>query len=88
MALQISEKKGLFYLKGKLNNLTSRFFIIYFEYNIEQSKNVTINIDNLDEISRDGLEAINTLTAIALRNHKIFSVIGETYNDSNQMNVA
>ncbi len=92
MALQISQKNGKFYLNGKLNSTTSRFFIIYFEHNIEQLKSVTINIDNVNEISRDGLEAISTLTAIALRNDKLFSVTGygckEIYDDFNQMNVA
>ncbi|QXP73682.1 hypothetical protein H0I31_12330 [Tenacibaculum sp. AHE15PA] len=92
MALQISQKNGNFFLNGKLNSTTSRFFIIYFEHNIEQLESVTINIDNVNEISRDGLEAISTLTAIALRNDKLFSVTGygckEIYDDFNQMNVA
>ncbi len=92
MALQISQKKGKFYLNGKLNSTTSRFFIIYFEHNLEQHKSVTVNIDNVNEISRDGLKAISTLTAIALRNDKLFSVTGygckEIYDDFNQRNVA
>ncbi|WNW02512.1 hypothetical protein RRF68_03540 [Tenacibaculum sp. HL-MS23] len=92
MALQISQKNGNFFLNGKLNSTTSRFFIIYFEHNIEQLESVTINIDKVNEISRDGLEAISTLTAIALRNDKLFSVTGygckEIYDDFNQMNVA
>jgi len=92
MALQISEKQGKFYLKGKLNNSTSRFFITYFEHNLKQYKNVTINIDNVNEISKDGLDAIGTLTAIALKNDKLFSVTGygckEIYDHFNEMNVA
>lgn len=92
MALQISQEKGNFYLNGKLNSTTSRFFIIYFEHNLEQNKSVTINIENVNEISKDGLEAISTLTAIALRNNKLFSVTGygckEIYDDFNEINAA
>ena len=92
MGLHVSQKKGKYYLKGKLNSATSRFFIIYFEHTIKQHKSVTINIDNVSEINKDGLEAISTLMAIALRNEKLFLVIGygckEIYDDFNQMNVA
>ncbi|PKH51544.1 hypothetical protein CXF68_13005 [Tenacibaculum sp. Bg11-29] len=92
MALQISQKKGNFYLNGKLNNTTSRFFIVYFEHNLQQCKDVTINIDNVKEISKEGLDAISTLTAIALKNDKLFSVTGygckDIYDHFNEINVA
>jgi ABC-type transporter Mla MlaB component len=81
MALKISEKNGTFLLNGTLNSTTSRSFIIHFEYIIEQSQNVVINIDGITEIDYDGLEGIKTLTAIALRQHKMFSVIGNGCKD-------
>ncbi|AZJ31496.1 hypothetical protein SAMN05444344_2092 [Tenacibaculum mesophilum] len=76
MALQISENNGTFYLNGKINNTTVRSFIIHFEYCIEKCKNVVINIDNVNEIGVTGLNAIKTLMAIALKQHKMFSVVG------------
>lgn len=76
MALQISEKKGTFYLKGKLNCSTVRPFIIHFEYFIEHCDAVIINIDKVKEIDASGLQAIRTLKSIALKSQKMFSTIG------------
>ncbi|MCH2194243.1 hypothetical protein [Kordia sp.] len=92
MALQITQQNGTFLLKGKLNTTTSRSFIIHFEYIMEQQQNVVVNIDGITEIDYDGLEGIKTLTAIALRDHKMFSVIGngckDIYQDFNCSQVA
>ena len=92
MALQITQQNGTFSLSGKLNTTTSRSFVIHFEYIIEQYQNVVINIDGINEIDYDGLEAIKTVTAIALRKHKMFSVIGngckDIYQDFNCSQVA
>lgn len=92
MALQITQQNGTFLVSGKLNTSTTRSFIIHFEYIIEQYQNVILNIDGVSEIDYDGLEGIKTLTAIALRNHKMFSVIGngckDIYQDFNCSQVA
>ncbi|MEX6625512.1 hypothetical protein PG913_06815 [Tenacibaculum pacificus] len=92
MALQITQKNGTFYLKGKLNNSTSKFFIIFFDFNIKKNKQVTINIDNLDEITKDGLNAINILTRKSKKTAKNFSIIGlgckEIYDHFDEINVA
>lgn len=92
MALQITQQNGTFLVNGKLNTSTTRAFIIHFEYIIEQHPNVVVNIDGVTEIDYDGLEGIKTLTAIALRHHKMFSVIGngckDVYQDFNCSQVA
>ncbi len=92
MALQITQQNGTFLVSGKLNTSTTRSFIIHFEYIIEQHQNIVLNIDGVSEIDYDGLEGIKTLTAIALRNHKMFSVIGngckDIYQDFNASQVA
>lgn len=92
MALQITQKNGTFYLKGKLNNSTSKFFIVFFDFNIKRKKEVIINIDNLDEITKDGLNAINILTEKSKRTAKVFSIIGlgckEIYDHFEEINVA
>ncbi|WP_299136368.1 hypothetical protein [uncultured Tenacibaculum sp.] len=92
MALQITEKKGIFYLKGKINCSTVRSFIIHFEHYILQNRCTTINIDKIKEIDSDGLKAIKTLTAIALRQQKKFSTTGyntkDIYDDFENWEVA
>ncbi|CAM1333076.1 hypothetical protein [Tenacibaculum aestuariivivum] len=92
MALQITRKKGKFYLKGKLNNSTANFFVTYFQYNIKKYKKLSVNIDGVKEITRDGLTAISTLISIALKKDKSFLVVGygckEIYDDFDQMDVA
>ncbi len=81
MALQITEKKGIFYLKGKINCSTVRSFIIHFEHCILQNRKTTINIDKIKEIDYEGVKAIKTLMAIALRNQKLFAAIGYNAKD-------
>lgn len=92
MALQITQQNETFLLRGKLNSLTTRSFIIHFEYLIEKQENIVVNIDGIAEIDHDGVEGIKTLTAIALRNYKLFSVIGngckDIYQDFNCSQVA
>ncbi|CAL2082156.1 hypothetical protein LNI90_05520 [Tenacibaculum dicentrarchi] len=92
MALQITGRNGKFYLKGKLNNSTSQFFVTYFEHFITKNKKVIIKIDKVNEITKDGLKAINTLISVALKKGKIFSVIGygakEIYDHFDKINVA
>ena len=58
MTLEISKKNEIFYLNGRLNSSTLKSFITYFEYNLSQNKNVTINIDHVIEI--DNLARIET----------------------------
>ncbi len=75
MALKILENKGVFYLKGKINNTTTRDFIIHFDYVLDATENVMINVDKIDEIDAEGVEAIRTLMRIAEKNNKTFSIV-------------
>ncbi|WP_430411077.1 STAS domain-containing protein [Kordia sp.] len=92
MALQITQQNGTFLVDGQLNSATTTSFMNHFKYIIEQQQNVVLNIDGVTEIDYDGLAGIKTLTAIALRNHKMFSVIGngckDIYQDFNCSQVA
>ncbi|KAB1158579.1 STAS domain-containing protein [Tenacibaculum aiptasiae] len=76
MALQILERKGVYYLNGRINCSTVRSFIIYFEHYISKSKSVTINMDKVKEIDMAGMDAIKTLMAIALKKRKKFLTVG------------
>lgn len=92
MALQITEQNGIFLVNGQLNSTTTRSFIIHFEYLIEQSNDIVINIDGVTEIDEDGLKGIKRVTVIALQNEKTFSIIGngskDIYQDFNCSQVA
>ena len=92
MTLKISKKNKIFYLNGRLNSSTLKSFITYFEYNLSRNKNVTINIDDVIEIDKSGLEAMHNFTKIAILKQKVFSIIGngckEIYDDFKQTNLA
>ncbi|WP_299886037.1 STAS domain-containing protein [uncultured Lacinutrix sp.] len=92
MALQILENNGTFHLSGNLNATTSRAFIIHFEHVINSFKKVTVNIEKVKEIDTNGVAAFKTLLANALRENKLFSVIGngckDIYNEFNHSQMA
>lgn len=81
MTLQIIPNNGTFHLQGNLTKSTTRSFIIQFEYLVQNIKNVTINNDRISKIDKNGVEAIKTLMAIALRNGNEFSVVGKGSKD-------
>ena len=81
MALQIFKKNSTFELCGNLNIKTSRSFIIHFEYLINTFKNVTINIDKVEEIDASGVQALKTLIAISLKSNSMFYIIGNGSRD-------
>ena len=81
MALQILENNGTFHLEGNLNATTSRSFIIHFEHLISRLKKVTVNIEKVKEIDRNGVTAFKILLANALRNNKLFSITGNGCED-------
>ena len=92
MALQISENKGIFYLRGSVNTETARSFIIYFEHMINTINNVKVDIDNIKRIDYRGVEAFKILISISLKNNKSFSIVGngskDIYEDYSFSNVA
>ncbi|QXP72555.1 hypothetical protein H0I31_02300 [Tenacibaculum sp. AHE15PA] len=81
MALQISNKKGIFHLKGKINCSTVKSFITHFEHYISRNKKTIINIDKIKEIDSDGLNGIKKLMKIALRNKNKFFTVGRGARD-------
>ncbi|MCH2032507.1 MAG: hypothetical protein MK202_03215 [Tenacibaculum sp.] len=76
MNLQVTQKKGALHVEGTINTATSRLFIIHLEHYAEKLRNVVINIDKVNEIDKDGIEAIKTVWAIALKKDKKFSIRG------------
>ena len=92
MAFQILKMDKVFYVNGQINRETSRSFIIQIEHKIERHKKVVININNVNEIDKEGLKAIKTLIGIALKKGKVFSVVGigckDVYDHINQTKIA
>ncbi len=92
MSLKISEQNGTFFVNGKINTSTLNSFKSYFHYNLSQNNKVIMNIDNVIEIDKSGLEIIRNLNNKALLENKMFSIVGygckEIYDDFNQFNVA
>lgn len=92
MSLKISEKSGTFFVNGKINTSTLHSFETYFQYNLSQSNKVIMNIDDVIEIDKSGLEIIRSLKNKALLENKMFSVVGygckEIYDDFNHNNAA
>jgi anti-anti-sigma regulatory factor len=76
MALQILECNGTFNITGKINTTTSNSFITYFTHILKIHDEVTINIDNVKEIDKGGLEAIKALHTNAIENQKELSITG------------
>lgn len=81
MVLQILECNGTFYLKGALNVTTSNPFIHHFENVFKKMKEVTVNIDQVEEIDRSGVDAFKEIYSIAEKERKQFSVIGNGCKD-------
>lgn len=76
MALQILECNGTFYITGKINTTTSNSFLTHFTHILRKYDEVTINIDNVKEIDKVGVEAFKTLHANAIENQAAFSIMG------------
>jgi ABC-type transporter Mla MlaB component len=76
MALQILECNGTFHLKGALNVTTSNPFITHFKHVLKNTKDVTINIDQVKEIDRSGVTAFKTIYSSAQKDNKQFSITG------------
>lgn len=81
MDLQILECNGTFYLKGALNVTTSHPFVTHFEHVFKSTKEVTVNIDQVQEIDRSGVDALKAIYCNAENEHKKFSVIGNGCKD-------
>lgn len=76
MSLKILKKYEKFCLNGKINTLTCRRFGNYIQYNFDLGNNVIINIDEVNEIDKVGLETIKALLTISLRDDIMFSIEG------------
>ncbi len=85
MALRIKQIKDVFMVEGTINSKTVKQFKNHLEFLIIYSKALTINIDAVTAIDKDGMKAIEALHKMALTYKKPFTIIGygckEIYDD-------
>mgnify|MGYP000035324952 CR=1 FL=1 len=81
MSLQILECNGTLYLKGILNLTNTSPLITHIERVFKNTKEVTINIDQVREIDRSGVTAFKTIYSSAQKENKQFSIIGHGCKD-------
>lgn len=85
MALTIKEDRGIFYVEGSINTSTASSFRTHLEHILNESGNLTLDIDNVAEIDADGMVVLRTLYFNAFIRKQDFSIVGygckEIYDD-------
>tara|TARA_R110001583_G_scaffold153677_1_gene305395 strand:+ start:224 stop:505 length:282 start_codon:yes stop_codon:yes gene_type:complete len=76
MALTIKEHHGLFSVAGSINATTAKHFQTHFENILNVSGDLTIDIENINEIDEDGINAIRVLYNNAITFDRGFLIIG------------
>ncbi|WP_339883915.1 hypothetical protein [Polaribacter vadi] len=76
MPLKISKNKSVYHLKGKVNKPDVETFLNYFTEKIDKKKKITLNIEEAEEIDKNGLNAIQQLMILATSKEKNFSIVG------------
>ena len=76
MPLKISKNKSVYHLKGKVIKPDVETFLTYFTEKIDKKKKITLNIDEAEEIDKNGLNAIQQLMILATSKEKNFSIVG------------
>ncbi|WP_445711573.1 STAS domain-containing protein [Flavobacterium sp.] len=77
MALQIKYNLGVFEINGSLNSQNTKSFRKHFETLIEQSRSITISLDEIKEMDNAAVNAIAYLYKKATESNKIFYIIGK-----------
>lgn len=76
MALVIKESNGIVVMEGNINNTTVKQFKNHLEFLLLYRKALTVNINDIKNIDKQGLDAIKYLFAKALSFNKKFDVTG------------
>ncbi|RCS27254.1 hypothetical protein DUT90_09150 [Polaribacter sp. WD7] len=88
MALQITQKKGAYYLKGQINVMSKLVLITYFNQLFRKENKIVINIEEINAIDKQGLQALFFMMDKAEKSNKIFSIVGygckDIYDQFNQ----
>ena len=76
MSLIITEIKGTFFLNGKINSITSKFLKNHLELLISLKKDLTINIEAVQEIDPHGVFVLKDLYKKAINDNNKFWITG------------
>ncbi|WP_111309971.1 STAS domain-containing protein [Confluentibacter sediminis] len=76
MTLKIKKQDTIFNVEGHINTTTVEQFKNHLEFLLLYTKSVTINIDKVKEIDKNGMKAFHDLYATALIYNKKFEIIG------------
>lgn len=76
MPLKISKNKSVYHVKGKVNTADVKSFLTYFTEKIDKKKKITLNIEEAEEIDKNGLNAMQQLMILASSKEKKFSIVG------------
>ena len=91
MALKIKDTNGTIFVEGNINTTTVKQFKNHLEFLLLYSKEVTVNIDNVLALDKNGIMAIKDLFSTALIYNKPFEIIGygnKTFQEDFQCNKA
>lgn len=76
MALQITNSEGIYEFKGNLNSENVLSICNYLETLFIQSKFITISLNRLVDIDSFAVVTITRLHKKAMKNNKLFTVLG------------
>ena len=74
--LQINYSQGIFEIEGKLAAENVKSLKHHVETLLNAGKDVILSLDKLEKIDASGINVISNLYKKAIRNNKIFYVIG------------
>lgn len=75
--LQINYTQGIFEVEGKLLAENSYSLKRHFEMMLKESKKIVLSLDKLESIDVSGINSIISLYKNAIKQNKIFYVIGK-----------
>lgn len=76
MTLRILKKKSVYHLKGAVVTPNVTLLLNYFTKKIDKKKKVTLNIEEANQIDKNGLNAIKQLMSLATSKQINFSIVG------------
>lgn len=88
MALQITQTNETYNLKGQINTSSRLYFTNFFKSLLLKERKIIVNIEEVNEIDKQGLQAVFLIIKAAQKINKKLVVIGygckDVYDEFNQ----
>ena len=85
MSLQISKKKSVYFIKGRITKSTVKLFSTYFKKKLSKNKKIVLNIDAAKQIDSLGVKALKEIVKEGTEKRKDVFIVGygckEIYDD-------